>query len=202
VTVANPGKEGLPYWILWLLVSVILLLVFYIFLRDKDLRFRLSSFLAGPKRRMLRLRLQVKLKKEHGKKAGLWRDLGRAAWSDDIRSDGTAGIFGMLTVLESDLNTARAAWHEAYTRIESMEKARASDDEAGLLEIHEWTENKEAVQERIIQIRKSSEPLYESLGKILAQSRPDHESLALYYFQLDRVEKIIRDLQSRIEKLS
>jgi hypothetical protein len=202
VTVANPGKEGLPYWILWLLVSVILLLIFYIFLRDKDLRLRLSSFLAGPKRRMLRLRLQVKLKKERGKKAGLWRDLGRAAWSDDIRADGTAGIFGMLKVLESDLNTARTAWHEAYTRIESLEKARAADDEAGLLEIREWTKNKEAVQERIIQIKRSSEPLYESLGKILAQSRPDHESLALYYFQLDRVEKAIRDLQSQIEKSS
>ncbi len=46
-----PGsQEGLPYWILWFLLCIILLLLAFIFLRDKDLRQRLNRFLFGAKK--------------------------------------------------------------------------------------------------------------------------------------------------------
>jgi hypothetical protein len=196
----NPAREGLPYWILWLLVSIILLLLFFIFLRDKDLRLRLSLFLAGTKRRMLRLRLQVKLKKERAKKIEIWKELGRTAWSEDVRAEGTSEIFGILKVLGEDLDAAQADWHEAYTKIEALEK-EADQTEAWQSAIREWRMKKEAVQNRIIRIKKSSEPVYENLGRILDQNRPEHERLAIGYFQLDRADQTIRELQTRIESL-
>ncbi len=36
--VTDPAREGLPYWAFWLLLCIIILLLFFIFLRDKDLR--------------------------------------------------------------------------------------------------------------------------------------------------------------------
>ena len=57
------AAEGLPFWTLWFLLLVILLLVVFIFLRDKDLRRRISAFLSGARRHMTRLRIQAKMKR-------------------------------------------------------------------------------------------------------------------------------------------
>ena len=307
----DPAREGLPYWIFWLLLSIILLLLFFIFLRDKDLRRRLSVFLSGAKRKMLRLRLQAKLRKERDKKSGLWKELGRKAWSEDIRVEGAAEVCRRLKVLEEERNARQMEWHEIYSQIEALGKRRedvrksqheaVQTDEAlkkpfedrlaelkrrekelkkkraeaeregrdaaagqgtaakenaetaeskveklkGRLDdiaeeearlgaekaavqaeldardrkireielkhkeedqvrekgIQEWEKKKETVQQRIIELEKTSEPLYESLGKTLDESRIEHEELALCYFQIDGVNKTIQDLQTRIEKL-
>jgi chromosome segregation ATPase len=283
----DTAREGLPYWIFWLLLSIILLLLFFIFLRDKDLRRRLSAFLSGAKRKMLRLRLQAKLRKERDKKSGLWKELGRKAWSEDIRIEGAAEVCRRLKVLEEERNARQMEWHEIYSQIEALgkqredvrksrieavrtEEARKNPFEDRLAElnrrekelkkkraestveklkgkldgigeeearlekekaavqaeldardrkiremelehkeedqvqekgIREWEKKKETVQQRIIELKKTSEPLYESLGKTLDESRVEHKELALCYFQIDGVNKTIQDLQARIEKL-
>jgi hypothetical protein len=206
--VPDPAREGLPFWLFWLLLSIILLLVFFIFLRNKDLRLRLSWFLAGPKRRMLHLRLQAKIKKERGKKTGLWKDLGQAAWEGNIRAEGTAEVFRSLKALEDELNSAQMAWHGIYTKIDNLEKAGIGagpvpqeTEEARSAEIRDLNLQKEGVQERIVKIKKASEIHYESLGKLLDQTRFERVELALFYFQLDRADKVIRDLQAKIEGL-
>jgi len=299
----DPAREGLPYWIFWLLLSIILLLLFFIFLRDKDLRRRLSAFLSGAKRTMLRLRLQAKLNKERDKKSGLWKELGRKAWSEDIQVEGTAEVCRRLKVLEEEKSARQMEWQEIYSQIEALGKryenvrksqhetirseealkkpfkdrmaelkgrekehkkqrtqaekeirdggagpkaagpavdeirgrlAGIGEEEARLekemaavqaeldardrkihemelkhreedriseREIREWEKKKEAVQQRIIELKKTSEPLYESLGKTLDESRIEHKELALCYSQIDGVNKEIQDLQTRIEKL-
>ena len=299
----DPAREGLPYWIFWLLLSIILLLLFFIFLRDKDLRRRLSAFLSGAKRTMLRLRLQAKQRKEREKKSELWKELGRKAWSEDIQVEGTAEIFRRLKVLEEEKSARQMEWHEIYSQIETLGKrhenirkiqhetvraeealkkpfkdrmaelkgrekehkkqraqaekeirdagaglgaagstvddlkgrlAGIGDEEARLEKekaavqaeldardrkiremelkhreedrvqekgIREWEKKKGTVQQRIIELEKTSEPFYESLGKTLDESRIEHKELALCYFQIDGVNKTIQDLQTRIEKL-
>lgn len=302
-SLSDPAREGLPYWTFWLLLSIILLLLFFIFLRDKDLRRRLSAFLSGAKRKMLRLRLQAKLRKERDKKSGLWKELGRKAWSEDIRIEGTTEVFLRLKVLEEEKSTRQMEWHEIYSQIESLGKQRedvrkshheavraeetlkkpfedrmaelkgrekdlkkqraqaeretrdaaagpraagptieelkgrlvgTGEEEARIEEeraavqaeldardrkiremdlkhreedqarekgIREWEKKKETVQKRIIELKKTSEPLYERLGKTLDESRIEHKELAACYFQIDVVNKAIQDLQTRIEKL-
>lgn len=285
--VPDPAREGLPYWTFWLLLCVIILLVFFIFLRDKDLRRRLSAFLSGAKRRMMRLRLAARLRREKEKKAGLWKELGRKAWCEDVRIEGTEETFRSLTSLEEERNRQQAEWQEVYGRIEALETARdearklrraalkaeeearrpleermsellgrekdlekrrpaagggpegtdvplaeetarvAADilavkagieslrekaqethrahddaDRAEERKLREWEKKKEDIQDRIIDFKKGSEPLYESLGRALDEARVEHKELALVYFQIDSVERAIRDLQTRIEKLS
>ena len=285
--VTDPAKEGLPYWTFWLLLCIIILLVFFIFLRDKDLRRRLSAFLSGARRKMIRLRLAARLRREKGKKAGLWKELGRKAWSEDVRIEGTEETFQSLTALEEEMNRRQTEWQEAYGRFEALgtahEEARklrkaalkaeeealhpleermtellrremdlgkrrpaASDvpegtdtpieeeaarlaadiaavkaeigrlrekaqethgahedaDRAEEREIREWEKKKKEVQNRIIDVKKSSEPLTESLGRALDEARVEHKELALVYFQIDSVDRAIRDLQARIEKLN
>ncbi len=285
--VPDPAREGLPYWTFWLLLSVIVLLLFFIFLRDKDLRRRLSAFLSGAKRKMIRMRLAARIRHEKEKKAALWKELGRKAWSEDVRIEGTEETFRSLSVLEEEMNRRQAEWQEAYGRIEALETDRensrklrkaaldaeeearrpleerltglqgrekdlgkrhapAGDGKPGTddpdeaetarlaaeivavkaeieslreraREMHrahsdvERTEErelrglvkrKEEVQGRIIDIKKRSEPVYESLGRALDEARVEHKELALVYFQIDNVDRAIRDLQARIEKLS
>ena len=116
-----PGAaEGLPYWLLWFLLCVILLLVAFIFLRDKDLRRRISSFLSGARRHMLRLRLQVKLKKERLKKTALWRELGKLAWNEDFRSPCIDEECARLSALEEEIGRHQKTWHDVYSRIEVL----------------------------------------------------------------------------------
>ncbi len=283
----DPTREGLPFWIFWLLLCIILLLLFFIFLRDKDLRRRLSAFLSGARRRMVRLRLAARIRHEKQKKAGLWRELGRKAWSEEVRIEGTEETFRSLTAFEKELNRRQAEWQEAYGRIEALETAREEaqklrrktleaevqalrpleerlkelqerekglgrkrpgldegpaaaaartgenaarvaeeiaavkaevgrlKDRAGDLrrahdeadraeerEIGEWIKKKEGIQDLIVEARKASDPLTESLGRAIDEARVDHKELALLYFQIDSVDRAIRDLQARIEKLS
>ncbi len=332
---ADAAREGLPYWTFWLLLCVIVLLLFFIFLRDKDLRHRLSAFLSGAKRRMLRLRLQAKIKRERERKLHLRRELGRKAWSEDVQLDCAGEICGRLKLLTEEATARRLEWHGLYSRIESLgrtqedgrrrqaetaaghagaarpleeklknlenkmrqaaaelehgprrlsaaeaqirsaeadiraatEKTRLSDEErtarhekararirallaeqeqiqarrpaletekfaleaeaAGARaelatvkaaaesdeaawraeaealdkEIRELEHRRNGIQERLVELDRLSEPLYESFGKLLEESRPAHPELALVYFQIDAVEKSIAALQDRIDNL-
>jgi hypothetical protein len=295
---ADVAREGLPFWIFWLLLSVILLLVFLIFLRDKDLRRRLSSFLSGAKRKMLRLRLQAKIRKEKEKKIELLKDLGKKAWSEDIQVEGSAEVCSTLKEVEEEKTADQLKWHEFYSAIEALGKekeslrnghlesvrkeqalkksleeklasiearekeAEKSDlrtareagvtegdsgtpgvfdatpglrEEAGRLmterevlrsemasldrklrnldnafrernqvlekEIREKEKLRDKTQKRILDLKKTAEPLYESLGKIFDEKRLPHEYLTLDYFQIDTSNRAILDLQDKIEKL-
>jgi len=327
--------KGLPFWMLWLLLWVILLLVVFIFLRDKDLRRRISSFLSGARRHMIRLRLQVKLKKEKEKKAALWRELGKLAWSEDVQASCIDEDCGKLAGLEEEIGRLRKTWHDVYSRIEVLgrehdaalkrfrelvaeqeegrrphqeemlvlanrknevldaleaslreaeaaeaqikavekevrqaeenpkmseadrtarvdrarEKAaslanlvRALREKSPLLqeeryrldrkleaiegqvrvfnaaihrteeeyrerlqsrekEIREWQKAKERTQDKIVDVKRLMEPLFEKIGLILDGARVPNEDLAVIYFQIDGVDKTIADLGTRLEHL-
>lgn len=327
--------EGLPFWLLWLLLCVILLLVVFIFLWDKDLRRRISAFLSGARRHMSRLRLQVKLKKEKEKKAALWRELGKLAWSEDVQASCIDEDCGKLAGLEEEIGRLRKTWHNVYSRIEVLgreheaalkrfqelvaeqeegrrphqeemlalanrkkevlealeaslreaeaaeaqikavekevrqaeenpkmsaadrtarvdrarEKAapladlvRALREKSPLLqeeryrldrklegiegqvrvfnaaihrieeeyrerlrarekEIREWQKAKERTQDKIVDVKRLMEPLFENVGLILDGARVPNEDLAVIYFQIDGVDKTIADLGTRLEHL-
>jgi chromosome segregation ATPase len=327
--------EGLPFWMLWLLLCVILLLVAFIFLRDKDLRRRVSAFLSGARRHMTRLRIQAKLKKEREKKTALWRELGKQAWNEDIQADCISEPCAKLAGLDDEIGRHQKTWHDVYSRIEDLgrehdtavrrfreliaeqEEARrphqetmvtlankknevlealetalgeaetskaqlaaaeadvrqieadtrlAEDDRAARLakarakaedlaasvkalrertprlqeercrldrrleevegqvrvfnaaiqrieeeyrerlqvrerEIREWQKAKVRIQDKIVDVKRLMEPVFENVGRILDEARYDHEDLAVLYFQIDGVNRTIADLESRLEHL-
>ena len=330
--------KGLPFWLLWLLLCVILLLVVFIFLRDKDLRRRISAFLSGARRHMIRLRLQVKLKKEKEKKAALWRELGKLAWSEEVQASCIDEDCGKLAGLEEEIGRLRKTWNDVYSRIEVLgrehdaalkrfreliaeqeecrrphqeemlalanrkkevlealeallreaeaaeaqikaiekeirqaeanpkmseatlsaqtvradkarEKAASLANLVGALrekstllqeeryrldrklegiegqvrvfnaaihrieeeyrerlqarekEIREWQKAKERTQDKIVDVKRLMEPLFENVGLSLDRTRIPNEDLAVIYFQIDGVDKTIADLETRLEHL-
>jgi len=329
------GGEGLPFWLLWFLLCVILLLVAFIFLRDKDLRRRISSFLSGARRHMIRLRLQAKLKREKEKKAALWRELGKLAWSEDVGAACIDEECRKLAGLEEEIGRHQKTWHDVYSRIETLGREhdealrrfrtlvaeqeegrrphqeemlalagrkkevlealeaslreaesaeaqlKAADREVRLAEenpktnesdrtsrldktqekaaalvkqvrslrekspllqeerykldrrleeiearvrvfnaaihrieeeyrerlqarekeIREWQRTKERVQDKIVEVKRLMEPLFENTGRILDGARLPNEDLAVLYFQIDGVDKTIADLETRLEHL-
>jgi len=329
------AAEGLPFWLLWFLLCVILLLIVFIFLRDKDLRRKISSFLSGARRHMIRLRLQAKLKKEREKKAALWRELGKVAWSEDVRAACIDDECRKLSGLEDEIGRHQKTWHDVYSRIETLarehdaalrrfktlvaeqeegrrprqeemlalasrkreildaleaslreaetaeaqlkavekevlqaqenpntngsdrtakvdkarEKAAALAKEVRALrekaprlqeeryrldrqleeiearvrvfntairrieeeyrerlqarekEIREWQRTKGRVQDKIVEVKRLMEPLFENIGNILDGARLPNEELAVIYFQIDGVDNTIADLEARLEHL-
>jgi chromosome segregation ATPase len=329
------AAEGLPFWTLWFLLLVILLLIVFIFLRDKDLRRRISAFLSGARRHMTRLRIQAKLKKEREKKTGLWRELGKQAWNEDVQTACIEEECARLAVLDEEIGRHRKTWHDVFSRIEVLgrehdaavkrfrelvaeqEEARRPHQEemlalanrkkeilealesslreiegaeaqlaaverdirqiednprlagadrtarldkarsravslTGLLsalrektplvqeeryrldrrleeaearvrvfnaaiqrieeeyrerllarerEIREWQKAKERIQDKIVDVKRLMEPLFENVGRILDEARFDHEDLAVVYFQIDGVNKTIGELEDRLEHL-
>jgi predicted nucleic acid-binding Zn-ribbon protein len=331
-----PGSgEGLPYWMFWLLLCVILLLLAFIFLRDKDLRRRMSLFLSGAQRRMLRLRLHAKLRREKEKKKSLWKELGKKAWSEDIVAECVSSQCEKLATFEEEMRLQQNAWNEIFAKVEVLsreheesslrfralikeqEEARKPHEEerkslsgrkseildaiggaaweidaaeaqlravdkevraidenakipkgekaariikaqekaaalaeriAGLQknlpllheerrgleerqadcesrigvfngrigeieqelgeenrvhdrEFREWMRKKQRAQDKIVELQRLMEPLYESMGLKLDEARVELDSLAVIYFQIDAVNQNIRDLEGRIERL-
>lgn len=111
-------REGLPYWVFWLMFCVILLLVFFIFLRDKRLRMRLSAFLASARRRSILLRVKFKLKKERQAKAAALVKLGEKAWDEDLRVPGSESQFAQLKNLLDERDAAQKEWQATLAEVE------------------------------------------------------------------------------------
>jgi len=95
------GTEGgLPYWIFWFLLSIILLLIIFIFLRDKKMRQRLNQFLFRTKQKLVRLGLQKKLNIEKRKKTGCFDDIGKTVNEKKIRLPGDEKLVKKINGLE------------------------------------------------------------------------------------------------------
>ena len=118
------AREGLPYWVFWLMLCFIGLLVFFIFLRDKRLRMRLSAFLAGARRRSVLLRLKFKIKKERQVRATALKKLGERAWGEDVRVPGSEGVFAQLKNLLAERNAAQREWQAALAEVEQQHARR------------------------------------------------------------------------------
>ncbi len=113
------GRE-LPFWLFWFLLCVILLLVVFIVLRDKDLRRRMSSFLSGARRKMLRLRLQAKIRKQEAKRIDLLREIGEKAWDLDLRDEKSEPVRAQLEEIDKKTHREQMKWHELITEIERL----------------------------------------------------------------------------------
>ncbi len=257
-TTALP-REGLPYWIFWLLLCIILLLLTFIFLRDKDLRQRLSSFLSGAKRKFKKLRLQAKLSREKRTKIDLLKKLGKKAWEEDIRTERGEKICSELKSLDEKKNLYQGEKEEIVSQMDMVNK-KYQENRASLLaqikaeesgkkpykakmaeikkkdelaeereetqkkideygerikelrgeekslsrehkrEIREWLKKKGHVEEKILQIERLTEPLFEFLGRVIDDQRIDHNELKGFYSQIDRTNRNIQDLIGELDK--
>ncbi len=117
-----PGSnEGLPYWAFWLLLCIIFLLVVFIFLRDKDLRRRLSLFLFGAKKKLIKIRLQARLRRESRRKTEVLRNMGKKIWQEAIQIPKGEKIHKELINLQQHIDETEQESKELQTKITELE---------------------------------------------------------------------------------
>ncbi len=93
-------NDGLPYWMFWLLMSFILLLLAFIFLRDKELRRKMDEFFFRTRKRLIKYRHQRRMARENRKKEQLIMGLGQKAWERRIEVKNGNKVFRELQYLE------------------------------------------------------------------------------------------------------
>ncbi|MGQ9800784.1 MAG: hypothetical protein ACUVRL_03865 [Candidatus Saccharicenans sp.] len=214
LSTADLQKAGLPFWVFYLLLSLILLLIFINFLQKKDLRQKLSYFLAWPRRRFSRLRIQVLIKKEDNKKEELLKRLGEFTsiqWPDLPELEDLARE---IKTLEENNTRLQAQWHRVYKELEARraekQKLLSSQESEEKLkarlaeldqEMAELEKSRAEIQASIVRTDELLEPYHKTIGSIMYRLRPEREDLAFLYFQLDSLEDRIRQLQQQLEKL-
>lgn len=186
---AAGAPEGLPFWLLWFLLCVILLLIVFIFLRDKDLRRRISAFLSGARRHMLRLRLQAKLKKQREKKAALWRELGKQAWDEDVQASCIEEECAKLSVLDQDIGHHQKTWHDVFSRIEVLGREHDAAIKRFRELVAEQEEARRPHQEELLALANKKKEILEALESSLREAESAEAQLAA-------VEKDIRQLDA------
>jgi chromosome segregation ATPase len=115
-------KDGIPYWIFWGMLLVILLLFLFIFLRDRKLRLRLSAFFAGARKRSVILQLRYKLRKERQKKENALKRLGEKAWDGDFPLEDAQAVRAALEEMVKKRDAAQMEWKNAFTEMEGLHK--------------------------------------------------------------------------------
>jgi hypothetical protein len=205
-------REGLPYWIFWLLLSLILLLLIVIFLRDKDLRRRLSLALAGAKRRMQRTRLRLRLNREKRRKAELFRQLGRTVWTARIHPDRFGLSFDRLERLEAETVGHHSALKDITDEISALqtrqEEARhpavgaaKAEDRTFRRRIRDMERKSKSERGHLKRLGLEKLDQYERLGALADEFRIEHPDLLGFYVQVDKVNRAILAAMDKIEKL-
>ncbi len=202
-----PGaQEGLPYWIFWLLLCVILLLLIFIFLRDKDMRRRLDNFFAQLKNKLVKMRLQKILNREKKKKKQFITELGKTAWGADVPINADNENIQELQDIERNITKLTEEKKESLSKIQELsaelDERRKKQDEiiAGLeAEIKPIKEDLNGLVESSTrmknQISKHQDEISELTKKI---TKAKKESLSLEK-KTDISEENRRDLAGKID---
>ena len=226
--VSSIEREGLPFWILWLLLCIILLLLAFIFLRDRDLRQRLNEFLSGAKRRMKRTQLQIRLNREKKRKGELLKELGKNAWLAKLSDKKYDSLFHNLESLDNesherqselkgilagiiDLQKKQDDARQANKQLAKLKEAgqtpdgqsiRAVKDEERRLkkEIKEGEKKIKAGQDALKDIDRRKADQFIQLGTIIDEGRPEAREFLGFYVQIDKSNRQILHYMNEIEK--
>lgn len=197
-TAAVSFREGIPYWIFWFLLSLIVLLLIFILLRDKELRRRLSLSLAGTKRRVLRKSLELRLLREKRKKAFLCREIGRTVWGEKILPDDFRPAFDRLGRIEEEIAARHALLQDLYDEIQKVKTGAGETRKRR--RIRELERKSKAERRRLREKGREKSREYERLGARTDEMRIEHDSLADWYVRIDKVNRAILAVLDRIEK--
>jgi chromosome segregation ATPase len=120
---STSGQEGIPYWTFWLLLCIILLLVAFIFLRDKSLRQKINSFLYGVKKQLIKRRFRARLKKVKKKKEEIIKELGQKAAEEGIQLSNCTKTNKELSDLEDKKEILKKESKDIYSEISILKNS-------------------------------------------------------------------------------
>jgi chromosome segregation ATPase len=179
------SREGLPYWIFWLLLLVIMLLLTFIFLRDKDFRRRLDSFFSGLRKRLVKLRLQSILKKEKQKQIGFLTSLGQTSRDHKLSANGGEGLNTQLGEIENKLSDLTKTHREHTEKIQDLN--------------HDLDEFRRTQEKQIQRIQSERIPFQENLDR----SREEGKDIATEVSRLHNLrEETMKELNLKRKSAS
>jgi len=188
------GTEGgLPYWIFWFLLSIILLLIIFIFLRDKKMRQRLNQFLFRTKQKLVRLRLQKSLNNEKRKIPDFFHDMGKTASEKKIRLAGDDKLVKNINGLEKK----KANWEKEIQTINSkIDELKVNFEKAALELDTEKAGYEDGKKQPVIENNRIKEELSEKESIV----RTFHKNLKKIEKELISAEKSLEELSNNGKK--
>ena len=181
---SNP-RAGLPYWIFWFLVCVILLLLVFIFLRDRNLRRKLNEFFFGARRRFAKLRLQVRIRLEEKKKTQVLRELGEEIWRGDYWPQKGKGLRGKLAAIERKKERIKEQTQQIEKKI-FMYKQKLEEME------HHFQLIQTEVEQELIPVKEHLSALQEQEEEILREITGLHHQEEELMRQINTLRQEIR----------
>ncbi len=181
------SSEGLPYWIFWFMLCLILLLLAFIFLRDKELRQRLDSFFIGIRKRIKKMRLQQILKREQNKIENIFGEIGKTAWANNIKIPSSDPISKQIIRLEEKISELTEEKNECLFQLESLEKE---------LEMF-----KQKTEQNLQEIKNKISPKRQKLQTLQKKEKEIEMEITQKYFVMEQNAKKITQARKEILEL-
>lgn len=160
---ASSPADGLPFWLFYVLVCAILLLLAFIFLRNRDLRFKMNMFFSGARRRMQAARLKTKIKREKEKRRLLFIEVGKKAWLEHLEVKGTEQEYRALAGLEDKLAGLQKEWQESFARLENLNRRRETEAHDFLIKLEDLYKEQTPLKEQIKDVRNRRKELVQAI---------------------------------------
>lgn len=157
------AQDGFPLWPFYILLCVSLLLIVFIFLRNKDLRVKMNFLFSGAGRRMQSVRLKIKIRREREKRSLLLAEAGKNAWLARIEVRGIEREIMALAGLEEKLNGLHVEWHRAFGHLEELNRRRDDKDRAFSLKLDGLYKKQAPLKERLKETRNERKELSQSI---------------------------------------
>ncbi|GEM_PF-718428 len=221
-------QEGLPFWIFWFLLGIIGLLVFFIFLRDKELRRRIDFFFLGARRRSLQLHLRRQMKKERKRKIFLWVEIGRIVYQKRLPLSAAEAIFVSLDSLEKKRTELQAESLTIRQTLDYLGNVRTSSpllsrkpvsaqadespspptsvaatkmSEKVKEEVRSLKKRQAKIEEKIKDLEEQERVYFLTLGRLSDTVRLPEESLHPFYQKIDAANLKLAHLEQRLDSL-
>lgn len=180
--------DGLPFWVFWFLLSLIGLLILFIFLRNKELRRRIDSFFLQIKKGFLSLHLKHQIKREEKRKEKIWWELGKIVYEHGLAITGAEIWLKNLRELERQKDQLLA--HSAF------------EHKAFLKWPQPWKKNSNKLKSQFKGLEEQFHTGLIKLGKMADAQRNYQEKLIPFYEKIDTLESKLSHLEKRLHSLN
>jgi DNA repair exonuclease SbcCD ATPase subunit len=153
------ATDGLPYWLFWLLISFILLLLAFIFLRDKELRRKMDEFFFRTRKRLIKYRHQRRMIRENNRKERLVMELGQKAWDRRIEIKNGQKVFSELQYLEEKSEQLQKETVEIKTKISFLNSSLDENNKKFDTRLSEKEDEKSPHVEKLLEFKSKEDEI-------------------------------------------
>jgi chromosome segregation ATPase len=146
-------NDGLPYWTFWLLISFILLLLAFIFLRDKELRRKMDEFFFRTRIKLIKYRHQKRMARENRKRDRLIMELGQKAWERRIEIKNGKKAFNELQYLEEKTEKLQKETYDIKTKISFLNTSQDENTKKFDARLSEKEDEKSPLVEKLLEFK-------------------------------------------------